>query len=604
MAHRFGSSALSRARGWLRHGRSSARRTVASLRWTGRALTGTTGVPERAWSRSTEADRETGLIPLPPALGLTSWLWGQSTARLDAGDLTEVRLGLRAASATLEAPLAPDEFDLDELTALLPPGTADRLSRRPGVVLVTRAGQAPHVRARLRALELHRTVLVVEDPGTARRAELWSLVSILVLPDRGGVCGDLETEGRLLGRCILHVSPGQGLPEDLGSPEQRRTAGRLSRLTASRSTCSPLVTVPGPLRILHSVKESRRVAIAGHDLKFVIPLVRHLQAEGHDVRLDRWSGHARHDPQASRALADWADVVLCEWALGNAVWYSRNVPPQTRLVTRVHLQEAGTGFPGRVDLDRLSAAVFVAEHVRRQVVRDHGWPLERTLVVPNAVHVPERLPERDPLTRFRLGLVGMVPARKGLHAALDVLTQLREVDDRYKLSLRGRLPSEVTWLAGRDSEQAYFRRQMTRIEEEPALRGAVEFSPHGPEMDQWYATVGVALSCSDYESFHFTLPDGAVHGALPRSLAWPGADLLYPTDWLEPDAVSLAQSIHRAVQDPDRWARSARRARDVVADRFGQEQVLPLLADAVLGIRPGHRRPTDEPTITVEENQP
>ena len=29
-----------------------------------------------------------------------------------------------------------------------------------------------------------------------------------------------------------------------------------------------------------------------------------------------------HDPEQSRELVDWADVVICEWCGPNAVWYS------------------------------------------------------------------------------------------------------------------------------------------------------------------------------------------------------------------------------------------------------------------------------------------
>ncbi|WP_421020689.1 hypothetical protein, partial [Klebsiella pneumoniae] len=88
---------------------------------------------------------------------------------------------------------------------------------------------------------------------------------------------------------------------------------------------------------------------------------------------------------ASRALAGWADVVLCEWMLGNVVWYSRHAPRRVRVTARAHLQEVTTGFPARVRHARLDAVVAVAEHVRAALVRDHGVPAARTLVVPNAV---------------------------------------------------------------------------------------------------------------------------------------------------------------------------------------------------------------------------
>ena len=104
-------------------------------------------------------------------------------------------------------------------------------------------------------------------------------------------------------------------------------------------------------------------------------------------------------------------------------------------------------------------------------------------------------------------------------------------------------------------------------------------------MDRWYASVGTVLSTSDFESFHFTLPDGAAHGRLPRSLAWAGADVLYPTDWLAPDTAGLAGAVREAVRDPAVWEASVHAARSFVARTYAAERVLPALADAVLGVR-------------------
>ena len=84
--------------------------------------------------------------------------------------------------------------------------------------------------------------------------------------------------------------------------------------------------------------------------------------------------------------------------------------------------------------------------------------------------------------------------------------------------------------------------------------------------------------------------DGAAHGRLPRSLAWAGADVLYPADWLAPDTAALAASVRAATADPEAWADAAARAREFVARTYAAELVLPALADVVLGTR-APRRP-------------
>ncbi|HEV2536226.1 MAG TPA: glycosyltransferase family 1 protein, partial [Streptosporangiaceae bacterium] len=82
-------------------------------------------------------------------------------------------------------------------------------------------------------------------------------------------------------------------------------------------------------------KAPLRVVIAGHDLKFFTPLLSYLRMQpGLEVRLDHWAALGQHDPAASRELAAWADVVVCEWCGPNAVWYSRHKRRGSRLLVR------------------------------------------------------------------------------------------------------------------------------------------------------------------------------------------------------------------------------------------------------------------------------
>ncbi|WP_313817031.1 hypothetical protein [Citricoccus sp.] len=578
---------------------------------------GRLGVPDDVWPATQDSPGPTAplgnrLMPLPPAWGLSRWLGTDTGNRNDGGDRSS---GLLAVYLTPTGPTPGNDgcFASGDAVALLAGRAARRVSHRaaadaadpaeagrgPHTVVVVADGTAGDVAQALREAGAHRGCLILDDPGSERRAALLSLCAAVAVPaGTDPLRSPWAREAGAAGVALLtHTAPAP-LPCDLGLPSERRVAGRVARHALVNADPTVLEPVPGPLperpRSSGFVvgTERRRVVLAGHDLKFAQGLIEHLRGEGHEVRLDQWAGHERHDPRRSRDLAGWADAVLCEWALGNAVWYARHVPDRTRLTVRLHLQEAATGFPARVRADRFDAAVFVSEHLRRQVVRDFTWPAARSLVVPNAVTIPETTDHAaGPECRFRLGLVGIVPSRKGLHTALDVLHRLRSIDGRYTLSIKGRRPSEYPWMADRPAERDYFRDQFARIEDDPLLGAAVDFEPFGPDMDAWFSRIGVALSTSDFESFHFTLPDGAAHGVLPRSLSWPGADLLYPLGWLAPDAATLAESIREATHDSTRWQAEATQARQLVIQRFAADRVLPELADVVLG-RP---RPEDRP---------
>lgn len=312
-----------------------------------------------------------------------------------------------------------------------------------------------------------------------------------------------------------------------------------------------------------------RVAVAGHDLKFAGELLDRLAEDGHEVRLDQWASHQDHDEETSLALVDWADVVICEWGLGNAVWYSRHKRPGQGLIVRVHSQELFRPNFARMALSQVDRFVFVAPHIRDAARRFRGVGDRPHEVIANIVREGSEA-ERSPESRFVLGLVGVVPRGKRLDRALDVLARLRAEDDRYSLRIKGRMPSDYPWMLAREDEMAYYERQWRRIETDPALAGAVHldgFSADRDELDRWYSGIGVALSVSDFESFHFTLVDGAQNGAVPLALAWPGADRLFPETWVHATVPEMAADI-LTLREADAFEARAAAARREVAERF------------------------------------
>ncbi len=327
---------------------------------------------------------------------------------------------------------------------------------------------------------------------------------------------------------------------------------------------------------------SKVVVVAGHDLKFATALIAELKSEGHTVLVDKWTDHNTHDEAHSRELLQRADVVFCEWTLGNAVWYSENKLPHQRIVSRLHLQEIQTPYLQRLNISNISKMIFVGQHLADIVVRDFCVDPEKVVVVPNYVHTESLKRAKTSDARWNLGLVGIVPERKRLDLALDVLGELRAEDRRYRLYIKGRRPEEYAWMESRPEEQAYFNKQYQRIKNDPLLRDAVSFDSQGDDMDEWYTKIGVVLSVSDFESFHLTLADGAASGALPVSLAWAGADQIYPETWIEPTVDDMVHHIRSTTSTDLLWAeRTAVTSR--FAARFDKRTVLPNLLHEILG---------------------
>jgi glycosyltransferase involved in cell wall biosynthesis len=297
-------------------------------------------------------------------------------------------------------------------------------------------------------------------------------------------------------------------------------------------------------------RDHPRLLFAGHSFSFCDPIARRARRRGAETRLDRWQRHGAGDPEASAAALAWADVVHCEWCLGNAVWYSRAKRPGQRLVVRFHRMELETPYPGEVELERVDAMVFVARHVLAEACERFGWDAgdPRFAVVPNGIEADALRRPKLPGARFALATVGYVPRLKRLDRALDLLELLRARDERYRLLVKGRAPWEVAWMAGRENERCYFGELFRRIERSPSLRRAVSFAPFDDDLAAFLRQVGWIVSTSEVEGHSVALAEGAASGAAPVVLERPGAREQYGERRVHPDADAAARALLAAAE--------------------------------------------------------
>lgn len=272
-----------------------------------------------------------------------------------------------------------------------------------------------------------------------------------------------------------------------------------------------------------------RVLVAGHDLKFFTLLQKKLEATGQfEFLIDKWQGHNQHDEARSRTLLEQADVIFCEWCLGNLKWYSHHKKPHQRLVARFHLQERELPYVAEANWDNIDHISYVSEFIRREGQKAFGFPFEKTSVIPNLLDENKFTPKKKTGdARYTLGMIGVAPARKRLDRSIDLLEALLEEDDRYCLRVKGKHPLDYGWLLNREEELAYYRDIFKRINSHPKLRYKVIFDPPGDDVNEWFTMVGFILSPSDFESFHMAIGEGMLTGAMPIIWDWDGAEEIW-----------------------------------------------------------------------------
>lgn len=291
-------------------------------------------------------------------------------------------------------------------------------------------------------------------------------------------------------------------------------------------------------------QDRKRVLIAGHDLKFAKFIIEALEnSDDFEVLIDKWQSHSKHDETKSLKLLDQADIIFCEWGLGNLVWYSKHKKQGQKLITRIHAQELKTRHLDQCNHDNIDNYIFVSPYFYELMIAEFGLERKKCKMIFNMVDTEFLDKPKLPDAEFHLGMIGDVPQSKRLDRALDIFEQLYLKDKRYKLFVKGKRPEEYPWMhsKAKAEEMAYYQQQYQRIKDNDWDRSVV-FEGHGP-IDEWLQNIGWILSVSDNESFHLSVAEGMASGAVPVILKWPGSNTIYSSNYIDEKEDLLIQKI-------------------------------------------------------------
>ena len=289
------------------------------------------------------------------------------------------------------------------------------------------------------------------------------------------------------------------------------------------------------------LKYMKTILFAGHDLKFIKTIVNMTDSK-YNVIIDKWNGHFGHNKQHSHKLLCKADIIFCEWCLGNAVWYSHRVKKNQKLIVRIHKQELYTEFINKVKWKNVYKVIFIAPKMKEIGEKKIPEIKDKSVLIYNYLDKKFFTNIKKSNHQYNLGMLGYVPYIKRLDKAIEIYRKLKKKDKRYKLYIKGKHPDDVPWLKKRDVEMDYFKKMMRIVDSDKDII----VSGFDNQVDVWFQKVGWILSTSDIEGSHQAIAEGMATGCIPiitgGFVEEYGAGLIYPKKF-----------CHSVVPDSIKW---------------------------------------------------
>ncbi len=317
----------------------------------------------------------------------------------------------------------------------------------------------------------------------------------------------------------------------------------------------------------------KKVLFVGHDFKFLKNIISHFsQKNEFDIDVFNYSGHKIVDHKELAAKLPSADIIFCEWGLGNLSWLSKNKFPDQRIIVRIHSQEFYTDYLKLTNWQEIDKIVLVSPHMIRHFSKLFKEQNCKTTLIHNVVDCQAYNLPKNEISLFNIGLIGILPKLKAPHIGLELLFELKKHDPRFKLNIKSKKPDELDWLFKKPDEIEYYNHFYDEIKR-LNLEDSITWEGHGNDMPEWYRNNGFILSSSDRESFHMSVAEGMASGAIPIIRNWEGADQLYPKKFIFSDTREAVQIIKKYSQEKVR-EKEIKYIKNYAQKHFGLDVIL------------------------------
>jgi glycosyltransferase involved in cell wall biosynthesis len=243
-------------------------------------------------------------------------------------------------------------------------------------------------------------------------------------------------------------------------------------------------------------------------------------------------------------LMKWSDISWFEWCTNMAIEASR-LPKVCRNIIRLHRFEAYGQWPSHVRWENIDTLIIVGNSfVEEALLKQVPYIKNQTqlITIPNGVNL-DRFEFIDKPRGKNIASVGYLNMRKNPMFLLQCMQKLHYIDPEYKLFFAGNFQDSML--------EQYIRHAVQALK----LADVVYFDDWQEDVNGWLRDKHYIVSCSIGESQGMGLMEAMACGLKPVIHNFPGADQIFPCEFLFNIAEEFCEQICSASYEPQRYRR-------------------------------------------------
>jgi len=240
----------------------------------------------------------------------------------------------------------------------------------------------------------------------------------------------------------------------------------------------------------------------------------------------------------------WSDISWFEWCTNLVVMASRR-PKVCKNIVRLHRFEAYNNWPSQVQWENIDILITVGNSFVRDALLKQVPDIEnrtRLITIPNGVNL-DKCKFVGKHRGKNLACVGYLNMRKNPMFILQCMQKLHYIDPEYKLYFAGTFQDAML--------EQYIKHMVQALD----LSDVVLFDGWQEDINSWLQDKHYIISCSIGESQGMGVLEGMACGLKPVIHNFPGADQVFPSEFLFNISEESCRQILSDIYEPEKYRR-------------------------------------------------